>query len=84
LGFLRLTAGNSAIFLKCVAFLTIMKSIHVCPKCGSIRISEFTGQLHAGPAEQIISLCKDCGYLGNMPLVDVDKVEEFRENLKKD
>lgn len=63
------------------------KFVQICPKCGSTNIN-----LISNPSSIITGLnntshCEDCNYgypIGiNFPEVDIDQIENFREELKK-
>jgi len=54
----------------------------MCPKCGSVDITRFTGK-YLPTSEVFQDLCKACGFEGYMP--DLSKIEEERlkQKLKK-
>lgn len=58
-----------------------MTSVKICPKCGSTKITSFTG-LYAGQAEFFKYNCKECGYDGPVPEIDKFEIENFRKELK--
>ena len=56
-----------------------MKYLKICPLCGSINV----GVPKRGYAlVDMRSLCKDCGYIGNFPEVEIEKIEEYRKKIK--
>ena len=63
------------------------KDAYICPKCGSLRL-EITHKMPS-PTDFITSvppqnfLCRDCTYEGIVPKIDKDKIEKFRNDLKK-
>jgi predicted Zn-ribbon and HTH transcriptional regulator len=58
-----------------------MKYIKICPQCGSTNIK--MPQAGMDLRLTIRDKCNDCGYIGNFPEVDKDKIKEFRKNIKK-
>jgi len=58
-----------------------MKYVKVCTKCGSIDIGVQKRGLDMLNME---SKCRDCGKVAVFPEVDIDKVAEFRKQLKDD
>ena len=65
-----------------------VKSLYVCPKCGSINLRYIDDIL---PGTRFISTtpsnnefeCIDCGYQGIAPKVDREQINSFREEIKK-
>lgn len=53
----------------------------ICPKCGNIDLpirTDFVQILAPTPEK-----CKKCGYTGLFPEIDINEIEEFRKNIKK-
>jgi hypothetical protein len=59
------------------------KFIKVCPKCGSINISYQTGAFGQLGERTFFDRCNECQFMGMIPEIEKDKVEEFRKRLKK-
>lgn len=55
--------------------------IKICPKCGNIDLpikTNFAEMLMPAPEK-----CKKCGYNGLFPEIDINEIESFWKNLKK-
>jgi len=57
-----------------------MRHVKVCTRCGSINIGIRKRGLDMLDMQ---SLCKDCGYVGVFPEVEIEQVEEFRKQIKE-
>ncbi len=57
-----------------------MKYVKICPKCSSIDVK----MPHAGLDIKMTMKdeCLECSYIGNFPEVEIDKIKEFRKNVK--
>lgn len=55
--------------------------IKICPQCGGtdIKIPKAGMDLRM----TIRDMCQRCGNIGNFPEVEIDKIQQFRKNLKK-
>lgn len=60
-----------------------MKQLKICPKCGSLNIAYQTGTYGQLGERTFFDRCKDCGFMGIIPEINKEKVEEFRKELKK-
>jgi ribosomal protein L40E len=66
------------------------KYVKICPKCGSINITPFSG-IYAGitsgsagsAGELLIDKCRKCNYKGLIPEIKKSGIEKFRKNIKK-
>ncbi|MCK5138210.1 MAG: hypothetical protein KAK00_04585 [Nanoarchaeota archaeon] len=58
-----------------------MNYIKICPKCGSTD----TKIPNAGLDMKMIlaDKCLNCDFIGNFPEVESDKIEEFKDKIKK-
>ena len=58
-----------------------MKQVRICPKCGSTNVDVAPGDLTGLIPSNY--QCYDCGLrIIEMPLIDEDRIEEFRMELK--
>ena len=58
-----------------------MKHFKICPRCGSLNI----GVPKRGfDLVSMQDFCKDCGFIANFPEVEIEKIEEFRKEIKKE
>lgn len=58
-----------------------MNYVKICPKCGSTNIKMPNAGLDIKMT--VRDRCQDCGFIGNFPEVEEDKVEDFRQNIQK-
>ena len=58
-----------------------MKSIKICPQCGSTDIKIPRSGMDIKMTMK--DMCQECGFIGNFPEVELDKVEEFRKKCRK-
>jgi len=54
--------------------------VKICPICGSTRIKIPPAGLDIKMTIQ--NYCLDCGYRGTCPLIEKNKIKEFRKKLK--
>lgn len=74
------------------------KKVRICPNCGGLKLKSFltigpqeisrwviTNNKHfeGVPSNTDCFLCKNCDYLGICPEIEINKIKEFRKNLKK-
>ena len=53
----------------------------ICPKCGSIDlpiITDFVGMLMPTPEK-----CRKCEYSGLFPEIEINEIEQFRDDINK-
>lgn len=57
-----------------------MKYIKICPQCGSIntKLPNAGLDLHV----TIRDKCMDCGFIGNFPEIETEKIESFQKKVK--
>ena len=59
-------------------------SIRVCPKCGSVNLSQKPKPWDMKPVDTVVSTCMLCGHKGPaFPIIKKTVVRQFRKNLKK-
>jgi len=63
------------------------KYVKICPKCGSTDITNVQANVGLSMSPSFLDFmkyrCKKCNYIGQMPEVKVEEVEEFRKKIKK-
>lgn len=58
------------------------KFVKICPKCGSINISYQTGVFGQLGERTSFDRCNDCDFIGMVPEIERDAIEDFRKKLK--
>lgn len=56
------------------------KYVKICPKCGSTDVTIPSKGLDISLT--VPDYCRECGFRGRFPEVEVNKIKEFREELK--
>lgn len=58
-----------------------MRYTKICPQCGSLNVKLPKAGLDIRMT--IKDMCEDCGNIGNFPEVEISKIKEFKNKLKR-